>query len=234
MEPLEAFLSILQKGPADLRCVFNPWRDFDDRDLAPRRATPELRRENLKAYLTARRNSARIVLVGEAPSHRGARFTGIPFCSEVELRTKSDLVARKPLAMTSLDSAQKPQRERSAAVVWGELERHGCAYDVVLWNAFPWHPYRNESAGADGPCGPSSNRRPKPSEVDEGRAALRALLRCFTHPLEVFAVGRVAELALSHWSEARAAGCLRHPAQGGEALFRQHFAQMVASRLRSG
>src|SRR5687768_11863179 len=98
MDPVAAFLSILEKGPRDLPCVFNPWRAFDERDLAPRRATPKLRRENLEAYLTARRHSARIVLVGEAPSHRGARFTGIPFCSEVELRAKSDLVARKPLA----------------------------------------------------------------------------------------------------------------------------------------
>jgi uracil-DNA glycosylase len=231
MDPVAAFLAILEKGPAETRCVFNPWRDHDARDCAPRRHTPRLRRENLHAYLCDRRQSARIVLVGEAPSHRGARFTGIPFCSEVELRQKAELVARRPLAMTSADHASRPQRERSAAVVWGELDRYGCAFDVVLWNAFPWHPYRAEVADVDGPCGPSSNRRPRPSEVDQGRAALRALLRCFTHPLEVFAVGRVAELALSQWPEARAAGCLRHPAQGGEALFRQHFAEMVASRL---
>ena len=174
------FLDILAAGPSDRACVFNPWRDHDERDAAPRRATPAKRLENMAAYLEARTRTARVLLLGEAPSHRGCRFTGIAFCSDVELTCKRDLVARRPLALTSAQAQVKPMRERSAAVIWDELDRGGCAHDVVLWNAFPWHPYRFEDAGdGGGPCGPSSNRKPRLGEVQQGRGALDALLGCF-------------------------------------------------------
>jgi hypothetical protein len=62
-----------------------------------------------------------VLLLGEAPSHRGCRFTGIAFCSEVELTHKRGLVAHKALALTSAVSPEKPMRERSAAIIWDEL-----------------------------------------------------------------------------------------------------------------
>jgi len=232
MAARDRFLDILAAGPKDPQLVFNPWRDHDERDLKPRRSSPARRLENMAAYLEARERAARVVLLGEAPSHRGCRFSGIAFCSEVELVHKRDLVARRPLTLTSAASATRPMRERSAAVIWDELDRAGCAHEVVLWNAFPWHPYRApaESDG-EGPSGPSSNRKPRLSEVDEGRAALDALLSCFTHRLHVFAVGKVAEDALSRWDEAGCAGYIRHPAQGGEGRFRAQFRDQVAAGL---
>lgn len=231
---MNRFLEVLEAGPSSTRCVFNPWADYDERDRAPRREAPRIRRDNMAAYLAARRASARVVLLGEAPSHRGCRFTGIAFCSEVELVRKPALVAREPLRLTSLDADAKPVRERSAAVIWDELERAGCAREVVLWNAFPWHPYRapaEAGEGADGPCGPSSNRKPRMTEVDEGRAALEALLECFTHRLRVYAVGKVAEEALGRWQGVPCAGYIRHPAQGGELKFRSQFRSLVAAHL---
>src|SRR6185437_4414686 len=137
MKPIDDFLAILERGPAEHTCTFNPWSDWDARDGSPKRGTPRLRRENMAAYLAARERSARFLLLGEAPSHRGCRFTGIAFCSEVELLHKASLVARRPLAVTSAGAPDKPQRERSAAVIWGEIDRAGAAFDVVLWNAFP-------------------------------------------------------------------------------------------------
>src|SRR5947207_2623948 len=80
-------------------------------------------------------------------------ITGIALCSEFELLHKRELVARRPLAVTSRGAPDKPQRERSAAVIWQEIERSGKSFDIVLWNAFPWHPYRAE--GLAQPCGPS-------------------------------------------------------------------------------
>ena len=216
------FLRILERGPSDPHTVFNPWRDHDERDRSPRRAMPAKRRENMQAYIEARALNARVLLLGEAPSHRGCRFTGIAFCSEMELTHKADLVARRPLELTSVDGASKPVRERSAAVIWGELEHAGCAREVVLWNAFPWHPYGEAT---------TSNRKPRNREVEDGREALRALLRCFTHELEIFAVGKVAEQALGRWEEAACAGYIRHPAQGGEAKFRSQFRELVLPRL---
>jgi len=223
VDDLQRFLALLKAGPDDANDVFNPWRDTDERDLPPRREMPQRRLDNLREYLEARRRSARVILMGEAPSHRGGRFTGIPFCSEVELLQKSNVVARKALRLTSVDCAEKPQRERSAAVVWGELEQHGVANKVVLWNTFPWHPRGAGSA--------ASNRKPRPAEVVQGRSAYQALLACFTHSLAVFAVGRVAESALAQWPEAQCAGCLRHPAHGGEGAFREHFRNLVLPHL---
>jgi hypothetical protein len=229
---LRDFIAILEKGPAAGPCVFNPWRDSDERDRAPRRDMPRVRRENMEAYVDARRNHARVMLLGEAPSHRGCRFTGISFCSETELTHKADLVARRPLVLTSRDAQTKPQRERSAAVIWGEIERCGKPFEIVLWNAFPWHPYRAEDgAAADGPCGPSSNRKPRLTEVAQGRPAFDALLGFFARRLSVFAVGKVAQDALARWDEAECAGYIRHPAQGGESLFRTQFRSQVATRL---
>jgi hypothetical protein len=234
MKSIDAFLEILAAGPGDRTCVFNPWRDCDDRDRSPRRETPALRRANMAAYLEARAKSARFLLLGEAPSHRGCRFTGIAFCSETELVHKAQLVAHRPLVLTSRDAATKPQRERSAAVIWGEMERAHAAFDVVLWNAFPWHPYRAPALPGEkpsGPFGPTSNRKPRLAELGDGRAALKALLRCFSRELEIYAVGKVAEEALERWGEFRCAGYMRHPAQGGEARFRDAFRNSIASRL---
>jgi|SRR6185312_3743694 len=234
MTDIDEFLRILAEGPRERTCVFNPWRDWDDRDRQPRREMPRLRRENMAAYLQARERSARFLLLGEAPSHRGCRFTGIAFCSETELVKKAELVAHRPLGLTSRDGDEKPQRERSAAVIWSEIERAGAAFEVVLWNAFPWHPYRappQAGAATVGPCGPTSNRKPRLSEVADGRAALRALLGCFRRKIEIFCVGKVAEEALERWPEFAGSGYMRHPAQGGEAKFRAAFRQHIASRL---
>ena len=222
---------MLEQGPADSACVFNPWHDWDERDRSPRSATPGMRRENMAAYLEARRTHARVMLLGEAPSHRGCRFTGIAFCSETELVRKPELVAPRPLVLTSRDAETKPQRERSAAVIWSEIERSAKPFEIVLWNAFPWHPYREEGSDLSGPCGPSSNRKPRLTEVAHGRAALEAMLRCFRRDLAVFAVGKVAQEALERWQGVACAGYLRHPAQGGESLFRAQFRAQVATRL---
>jgi hypothetical protein len=222
MTDIDRFISLLEQGPPQPESVFNPWRDYDDRDLMPRRTTPKLRRENMAAYLAERARNARFLLLGEAPSHRGCRFSGIAFCSEVEIVHKREQVARGLLHLTSAQAHVKPMRERSAAVIWDELERAGCSHDVVLWNAFPWHPHGDAL---------TTNRRPRKTEVAHGREPLRALIDCFTHRLHILAVGKVAEEALLLWPEFQCAGYLRHPAQGGETLFRAHFRDQVASRL---
>jgi uracil-DNA glycosylase len=227
---IDEFIGILAKGPSPADLVFNPWRETDERDAAPRRDMPVRRRENMAAYLEARCDTARVILLGEAPSHRGCRFSGISFCSETELVTKAGLVAQRPLALTSIDAKTKPMRERSAAVIWGEIERAGKPFEVVLWNSFPWHPYLEESDSA-GPSGVKSNRRPKPAEALQGLPAFEALMRCFARRPDIFAVGKVAVDALERWGSIECAGYIRHPAQGGETLFREQFRRLVVPRL---
>src|SRR4029078_10435141 len=75
MAAVSRFLDILATGPRDPHLVFNPWRDHDERDRAPRRATPAMRLENMQEYLESRARSARILLLGEAPSHRARPLT---------------------------------------------------------------------------------------------------------------------------------------------------------------
>jgi uracil-DNA glycosylase len=223
MRDIDRFLEYLQAGPREKAGVFNPWADHDDRDRAPRRDMPRVRRGNMAAYLEFRQKTARVLLLGEAPSHRGCRFTGIAFCSETELVHKRDLVAREALPLTSRDAETRPQRERSAHVIWDEIEHAGAAHAVVLWNAFPWHPH-----GAEGVA---TNRKPRTREVEDGREALERLLACFSYELSIFAVGKVAEAALAQWPGQLCKGYLRHPAQGGEAKFREGFRSQVAARL---
>ena len=225
MNPVDHFVGLLAAGPADPQHVFNPWKDHDERDHAPRAATPRPPRPTPAAGGGGRARGGRLWRGGGPPPHRGCRFSGIPFCSEVEMFHKPALVAREALAPTSAGHEDKPMSERSAAIIWDELDRAGVAHEVVLWNAFPWHPH-----GADGIA---SNRKPRLPEVAQGRDAFDALLRCFTHDLEVFAVGKVAEDALRRWEKARCAGYIRHPSHGGEGLFRAQFRDQVVARTLS-
>jgi hypothetical protein len=79
--------------------------------------------------------------------------------------------------------------------------------DCVLWNAFPWHPFKE---------GPLSNRRPRAGELRRARDALRCFLALFPGA-RMYAVGRVSQEAL------RALGVeatyIRHPSHGGKRAF---------------
>jgi len=79
----------------------------------------------------------------------------------------------------------------------------------------------------------ASNRKPRLPEVAAGHEAFEALMRCFTHEVAVFAVGKVAEDALRRWEKVRCAGYLRHPSHGGEGLFRAQFRDQVVARTLS-
>jgi uracil-DNA glycosylase len=65
-----------------------------------------------------------VVLVGEAPGRRGARWTGVPFTSS-HLLTGSG------------------SKEATATVVQRVLAELGCESDVLLWNASMLYPPGN-------------------------------------------------------------------------------------------
>jgi hypothetical protein len=96
-----------------------------------------VRCRRLEAYLAAR-ESAAVLLVGEAPGYRGARVSGIPFTSERQL------------------SGVGPA-EATATIVQRVLLELGLAERVLLWNVVPTHPGTRVS-----------NRRPTPREVQAG------------------------------------------------------------------
>src|SRR5207237_7905943 len=91
-----------------------------------------LLRRRLADYLAAREH-ARFLLVGEAPGHRGARVSGLPFTSERQLTGSGPA-------------------EATATIVHRVLAELGVEEDVLLWNVVPTHPYL--------PGRPDSNRRP--------------------------------------------------------------------------
>jgi hypothetical protein len=184
------------QGPS----VFNQYRDQDPVLDGP--DAPALRRANLHRYLEAFAGAA-YVLVGEAAGYAGCRFSGIPFTGEAQLIGPMPLpwAATGGLAQTSLGD---PWRERSAEIVWPALDGRR---DCVLWNAFPWHPFKDT---------PLTNRRPRVKELRQATAALRCFLSLFPQA-EVYAVGRVSQGALQALG-VRAA-YIRHPSHGGKRAF---------------
>lgn len=211
-------LRLLYRGPiGSAACVVNPYRDSDpdlDRPGAARQ-----RRRNLEAYLE-HVGRVRCLLVGEALGFRGGRFSGIAFTSERQLAgangRRLPWASAPPFAPTSRNPAL--WLEPSGSVVWDTLG--GKPEGVLLWNAFPWHPYA--------PRSPLSNRCPE-----------RTLWRANLHVLEellaelgavrVLAVGRTSQAALADLGVA--APGLRHPAHGGAVLFREQLREQLRAEL---
>jgi uracil-DNA glycosylase len=189
--------------------------------FSPSAAGNFVRRANLRRYLmmVAERRPT-MLLVGEAPSHRGARLTGIPFVSERLLIEGVSLAGGGRALGTeggyrSTDETARPSTEASATMVWGAIR------DIeplpLLWNAFPFHPFQRGN-----PC---SNRAPTPQELLAGERFLSWLLRLF--PMQhVVAVGNSASRSLTRMQIAHTK--VRHPSQGGKRKFLEGVSGCVA------
>lgn len=188
--------------------AFNPWLDRDpELDVE---GAPLLRRQNLRNYLERFPASPPVVLVGEAPSWRGCRFSGIAFTAEALL-----LDPEFPVGGSRTSAFRpKPLTEQSASIVWGCLADHFPAF--LLWNAFPFHPHPPEAR--------LGNRTPRRSEVEGHGELLRALLDELD-PDEVLAVGRTGERALREIDVA--CRYVRHPAHGGAKRFRKGVLEVI-------
>jgi uracil-DNA glycosylase len=189
-------------------------------------AANRLRRANLRRYLLmVEERRPAMILIGEAPSHRGARLTGIPFVSETLLVEGVALAAGgRVLGMDAgyqkTDETVRASTEASATMVWGAIRKIDPL--PLLWNAFPFHPFERGN--------PLSNRAPTPTELVEGERFLGWLLRLF--PIQdVVAVGNSASRSLTRMQIAHTR--VRHPSQGGKQKFVEGVTARVA-RLRSG
>ncbi|HZI63530.1 MAG TPA: uracil-DNA glycosylase family protein [Thermoanaerobaculia bacterium] len=202
--------------------VANPYRDA--RPDLDRPGAARARRRNLEAYLEAV-GEPRILLIGEALGYRGGRFSGIPFTSERQLagprrerlRWSSDAPRLRP-------TSTRPGlwREPSATVVWRTLS--GRATGVLLWNAFPWHPW--------GAGGPLSNRRPELRLLRRNLDLLERLLGALPAAAPV-AIGRTAARALVDLGVA-APRSVRHPAHGGAPAFHRDLKLFLDRREEGG
>lgn len=125
---------------AEIGATFNFYREGEG---AP------ARRERLAGYLRAK-TGAPVLLVGEAAGYRGARVSGIPFTSELQV------------------SGRAPA-EASATIVHRVLAELEAEEEVLLWNLVPTHPHRPEDH--------ASNRPPTRAEMDAGEPFLEELAR---------------------------------------------------------
>jgi hypothetical protein len=210
---LNRFLYRLQNYHAEN--VFNPWAERNADDLADN--GPLARRERLAAHLAV---DAAQVLIGEAPGYQGCRISGIPFTSERLIM--AGLIPRLSGHDARLSTRARPWSEPSATIVWSTLHELGIAHTTVLWNAFPWHPYRQG--------GPYSNRPPTRAECQLGLSIVEALLAVVPRA-RLFAVGRYAERVLREIG--REAVVLRHPAQGGAGKFRRTLQAALSAQGRA-
>ena len=188
--------------------LFNPYLDRDPELCAP--DAPRLRRDNLRAYLRHFDRSPPFLLVGEAPSWRGMRFSGVPFTAEA-LLADPDF----PLDGTPTSRRDRPLSEPSATILWGALREHFPGF--LLWNVVPFHPH---------PAGePLANRTPRRSEVRPFASLLHGVVER-AGAGRVLAVGRTAERSLDELG----VECtyVRHPAQGGAPEFRRQVARIFS------
>ncbi|MFH1812809.1 MAG: uracil-DNA glycosylase [Pseudomonadota bacterium] len=221
---LDNFVTAVVAGALipDPGTMFNPWGDHDPvHDRSP--DAPQIRADHLHRYLAARLGRARVLLIAEAPSYSGAKFSGMAMTSERDVLARGagghgddcfDDYFDGGFRRTSRELPQLKNRdgmlERTASIVWGAMrDQNWQARDFVLWNAVAYHPHL--------PGQPLTNRAPSMTE----RRALRPLLEQF---LALFpdvprmAIGRICQASLADMGiEALPA---RHPSYGGAPEFR--------------
>ncbi|MHB8727629.1 MAG: uracil-DNA glycosylase [Sulfuricaulis sp.] len=176
--------------------VFNPWRDADPLDIGAGHLHRQLR---LARHFNVR---PRILLIGEAPGYQGCHFSGVPFTNE-KLILEGEIP--RVHATGRLTKRERPWCEPSATIVWRTLHDLDLADEVVLWNAFAWHPYKDGN--------PMSNRAPTRAELEAGKPVLTQVLAHF-EGVPIVPVGRVAEKLLAILGVETLAP-VRHPSMGG-------------------
>jgi hypothetical protein len=224
---ISRFIESLKRTP---RGLFNPWYHKDQKnDRVPN--APEIRRRQLEAYLNERQSRAKYLFIAEALGYQGGHFTGIAMTSERILLghqeqkygVKPEHVFKheKPLRTSRPELVEKGMSEPTATIMWGALiDQEIDPFDVVLWNAVPWHPYKKGE-------GLLTNRTPLSAEMDAGMKHLKGFISLFDSP-EIVAVGRKCEESLTELGIDHVG--VRHPANGGAPKFRQQLRELYFSR----
>lgn len=223
---MQTFLNLLAKSPAGP--VFNPWHHRDPEHDATVRG-PSIRHRQLQAYLNERRD-AKFILLAEALGYQGGHFTGLAMTSERLLLGHLETKGLTPGMVLQTLAPRRTSKETIKAdgfteptctIVWGAMRQLGIdPRSVILWNAFPWHPYKPDK-------GLLSNRTPTEEEVLLGRPVLDALLH-FAPQARIVAVGQKSAGLLQ--AMGLDAPAVRHPANGGAGQFRTQFAGVISDK----
>ena len=178
-----------------------------------------VRRRNLRLYLEdLDAIGPRTLLIGEAPSYRGGRLTGIAFVSESLMLCGVEHTRGRTLGedrgFRKATSSPKPSTEASATMVWATIRRLDPL--PILWNALPFHPFHASN--------PHSNRVPTSAELAIGARFIEMLLRLFDIDV-VIAIGNQADASLERLGIDHEK--VRHPSQGGKQKFVAGMARLL-------
>ena len=177
-----------------------------------------IRRRNLRLYLDQMAAiGPKMLLIGEAVSHRGGRLTGIAFVSESVMlsgvETTSGLMLGAGHGYRKATPGPKLSTEASATMVWGTIRTIEPL--PLLWNAFPFHPFT--------PGNPLSNRAPSAAELLIGERFIAHLTDLFGFE-QIVAIGNSASLSLQRMDVEHA--LVRHPSMGGKNRFVEGMARL--------
>lgn len=163
--------------------------------------------DNLRHYFDYMFNQdgKRILLVGEAPGHKGCRITGIPFTSGRAFKEISH-----PLLVALKNKIKLPhiETEATATIVWNYLSEK--EKTPLFWNSFPFHPHEKDNI--------KGNRTPTDVEVKFGSEILSDLHRIYK-PDFVAGIGHKGVTALKHLFPGQSFNYIRHPSNGGKSKF---------------
>ena len=209
--------------------VFNPWRDYDPTcDIGPE--APAIRRANLQRYLELR-TKAHYLFIAEGLGYQGGHFSGIAITSErILLGNHPDVDPQSVLGEWEYRRTSNPDspllnnsqrlkgfNEPTDTVVWNALNRHGlAAFDVILWNIFPFHPHKEQLL---------TNRTPSGTELDLGIEYARLLLE-LVPGMKIVAIGQKAATTLQRYGVECVA--VPHPSMGGANRFKAAVAELFA------
>lgn len=190
VQDIEAFVELLSSYEVEGKNIHNQYQN-------------PIVRNNLYQYLTyLRRHEVDVLFIGEAAGYLGCRKTGIPFTDEVQLKNEKNYFA---LGEWERDSKCGNTVERSATYIWEALRRRDEKLIPLMWNAFPFHPYKEGNE--------ESNRAPLAKEIKVGKLFIEQLKRIFNIGDEnVYAIGRKAQEQLGLSKEQY----IRHPSYGGK------------------
>lgn len=181
--------------------AFNFYLDEDPELDLPDAA--KMRRENLRGYLEAVAEPPTTLVAAPAPGWRSARFTGIPFTSQLQLmRPDFPLTGKKTSKGTHLIG------EKTGKYLWETLIPHHP--EVFLWAVFPLHAHRRGEE--------QTNRTPTLNEIEDFLPLMSELVDAL-EPHRVLAVGRSAEWALRQLDIEFTR--LKHPTVGGLRAFKR-------------
>ena len=193
MNPIEKLLNKLASFP-NSEMVGNPYAE-------------KYAVDNLRYYFEYMLNQSgkRILLVGEAPGHKGCRITGIPFTSG---RAFHEIP--HPMLIALKDKIQLPsiEAESTATIVWSFLSEKDTT--PLFWNSFPFHPH---PAGIN-----NKNRPPSDAEVIFGSEILGELHQIY-NPDFVAGIGHKGISALKRIFPDQEFQYIRHPSNGGKPQF---------------